>query len=100
MVGDREAGEPETVGLLDELLGVAGPVEEGEVGVAVQLRIGRGHLATIPNVCSYRQWGRRPGRPQLSSYAGACWRAPIVMSRARTSRSTSAGTKSLMRAES
>ena len=39
VVGDREPGQAEPGGLVDQLLGVAGTVEEGEVGVAVQLRV-------------------------------------------------------------
>jgi hypothetical protein len=41
VIGDREPGEPEPGGLVGQLLGMAGAVEEGEVGVAVQLGVGR-----------------------------------------------------------
>jgi hypothetical protein len=51
MVGDREAGETQPVCFLGELLGVAGPVQKGEVAVAVQLRVLR-HPSTISNTCS------------------------------------------------
>ena len=45
VIGDAEPGETEPVGLLHQLLGVAGPVEEGEVGVAVQLGVlGAAHV--------------------------------------------------------
>ncbi len=39
MVGDRQRLQPEPGGLLGQLLGVAGAVEEREVGVAVQLGV-------------------------------------------------------------
>ena len=39
VVGDRQPGQPEARRLLRQLLGVAGAVEEGEVGVAVQLGV-------------------------------------------------------------
>jgi len=39
VIRDRERGESERGRLLDELFGMAGTVEEREVGVAVQLRV-------------------------------------------------------------
>jgi hypothetical protein len=39
VVGDGERGEPQPGGFVDQLLGVAGTVEEREVGVTVQLRV-------------------------------------------------------------
>ena len=39
VVGDGEGGEAEAGGLVGQLLGMAGPVEEREVRVAVQLRV-------------------------------------------------------------
>ena len=39
VVGDRQPGQPQLVRLLDQLLRVRGPVQEAEVGVAVQLDI-------------------------------------------------------------
>ncbi len=41
VVGDPERGHPELGGALDELLGVAGAVQEGVVGVTVQLHVWR-----------------------------------------------------------
>jgi hypothetical protein len=41
VVGDGEGGEPEPGRLVDQLLGMAGAVEEGEVGVTVQLGVRR-----------------------------------------------------------
>ncbi len=41
VVGQRQRAEAQAGGLLRQLLGVAGPVEEAEVGVAVQLGVGR-----------------------------------------------------------
>ena len=40
VVGERQGLEPEPGSLLDQLLGVARPVQEAEVGVAVQLAYG------------------------------------------------------------
>ena len=42
VVGEGEAGQPQPGRLLGQLLRMAGPVEEAEVGVAVQLRVGHG----------------------------------------------------------
>ena len=54
VVGDREPVEAEASRLVDELLGVAGAVEEGEVGVAVQLGVARCHGdSTLSNIRSY-----------------------------------------------
>jgi hypothetical protein len=46
VIGDRQRIEPEPVGLLGQLLGLARAVEEAEIGVAVQL--GVGDLAMSP----------------------------------------------------
>ena len=43
VVGEGQTAQPQSHRLLDEFLGVGSAVEEGEVGVAVQLRIGSGH---------------------------------------------------------
>ena len=51
VVGDGQGGEPEPGGFVRQLLGVARAVEEREVGVAVQLRVGD-HPVTVPNICS------------------------------------------------
>ena len=46
VVGDRQGGEAEAARLVDELLGVARPIEEREVGVAMQLGVGHGETST------------------------------------------------------
>ena len=51
VVGDRQGGEPEPGGFDRQLLRVARAVEKGEIGVAVQLRVGD-HSVTVPNICS------------------------------------------------
>ena len=62
VVGDGQGGEPEARRLLGQLLGVAGPVEEREVGVAVELGVAAAAFetvamgpVTVPNVCSLPQ---------------------------------------------
>ena len=42
VIGDRERGEPEARRLRRQLLGVTGAVEEGEIGVAVELGVRHG----------------------------------------------------------
>ena len=46
MVGQRERAVAVLHGAIDQLLGVRGPVEEREGGVAVQLGVG-GHLSIL-----------------------------------------------------
>ena len=41
VIGDRQRGEPEPGGFLGQLLGMARPVEEREVRMAVQLGVSR-----------------------------------------------------------
>ena len=66
VVGDREAGQAEPVGLLGQLLGVARAVEERKIRMAVQLRITRpDHFATLKSATSrtgkgIRTYVRRP----------------------------------------
>ena len=43
VVGDGQGGEAQAGGLVGQLLGMAGPVEEREVRMAVQLRVATGH---------------------------------------------------------
>ena len=43
LVGERERLIPERMGPGDELLGVRGAAQEGEVAETVQLGVGRGH---------------------------------------------------------
>ncbi len=47
VVGEGQGLQPQADGLLGQLLGVGGPVQEAEVGVAVQLRIRRGRLPPL-----------------------------------------------------
>ncbi len=62
MVGHREGGQAETGRFIDELLRVAGAVEEREVGVAMQLGVhgetSTTGVRTLPNTCSIGK--RRP----------------------------------------
>ena len=58
-VGEREGGEPQLRGARDQLLGVAGPLQEGVAGAAAQLGVARGggHQSKNP-------WSQsRPSRP-------------------------------------
>ena len=68
VVGDREGREPQTGGLVHQLLGVARPVQEGEIGVTVQLRVT--HLGLrrrarhrIEHVFARQPWLWPCGRP-------------------------------------
>ena len=66
VVGDRERGQPQARGLLDQLLGMARSVEKGEVRVAVQLGVIRAgslecrHMA-VPGSASGEPSPNRPG---------------------------------------
>ena len=65
VVGERDRVQTEPGGLLDQLLGVAGAVQEAEVGVAVQLGVrggGRaGHRTSSAVAGRARACGTRPG---------------------------------------
>ena len=90
VVGDGQRLQPEPGRLLGQLLGVAGPVEEAEGGVAVQLGVGRGvdpsHQARGRLV---DRPGRRPGRavapvgarrhPVGATGAGAVGQRPLQL---------------------
>ena len=90
VVGDGQRLQPEAHRLLGQLLGVAGPVEEAEGGVAVQLGVGRG--ADPPLQRRRRHVGGphvRPGRavapvgpgrdPAGAAGAGAVGQRPLQL---------------------
>ena len=62
VVGERDGVEPQPGGLLDQLLGMAGAVEEAEVGVAVQLGVGGGRAGGGQLGRGVRLALARPGR--------------------------------------
>ena len=51
VIGDRERGQLQPGRFGHQFLGMTGPVEKGEVGVAMEL--GVAHAGTVPNICSY-----------------------------------------------
>ena len=107
VIGDGQRGEPQARGLVDQLLGMAGPVEEREVRVAVQLGVGhacfRGRCASAsgrrrdglrslsapPSRRPYRT-GVRSGKRRLSAPGG--WEQDVLSGRGRAIR-RGAGTR-------
>ena len=66
VVGDRQCREAEPRRLHRQVLGVARAVEEGEIGVAVELRVAD-HGRTVANICSVRQTPTRRRRYTVRS---------------------------------
>jgi hypothetical protein len=66
VVGQGQAGEAEAGGLLGQVLGVAGPVEEREVRVAVQLGVGD-HRPHAPGAAGGGGGGRRRHTPSIAN---------------------------------
>lgn len=79
VVRDGEGGEAEAARLVDELLGVTRPVEEREVGVAMQLGVGHGETSTrdadaiertfdTPSPTFREAWPPGPDRPSRTDH--------------------------------
>src|SRR5437763_1913055 len=107
VVGGREAGQPEPRRLPGPLVRVAGAVEEGEVGVAVQLRIARcvshgdrdrtehvfdaaTRVRSDPCCCpASTTWPCSPRTPSASTPSTATSSAPPCSPTRRSARATS-----------
>ena len=80
VVGDGQRLQPEAGRLLGQLLRVAGPVEEAEGGVAVELGVGRG--VDPPRQHRRGHVGRPGGRPRRAVTAVGALGDPLGSSRA------------------
>ena len=78
VVGDGEGVEPEPGSLGGQLLGVRGPVEEGEVGVAVELGVGHVALAAMDAARLERLAPPAPRRPVSAGVPRRAARCPPV----------------------
>ena len=94
VIGERQGLQPQAVGFLHQRLGMAGPVEEGEVAVAVQLGVGR---AALPRRV-FRDRGlvglalAPPGRPVAAGVPRRTTRlAPVLPPGPRSARERAAG---------
>ena len=97
VVGDRQAREPETGGLVDELLGRAGAVEEREARVAVQLGVRQGLLRRSGRATTDRTTlARRRDADEHRGYDDFCYltthgRGPVRRTRSRSGSRSTAG---------
>lgn len=77
MIGDGQSGEPQLDGSLDEIVSRRGPVKEGEIGVAVEFREDRRHLAddrtSVLFVTVHLALLVRPVNVRVSGYDAPQW---------------------------